>query len=72
MRRSEEEVQADLHSLARLLRRPMTVDGLMAELGCSRRTLYRWMDQLIAQGYQVERVGIARPARYCIPREAAR
>ena len=52
--------------LRRLLQRPCTMARLMAKLGVSDRTVYRYLDMLSAEGYQVERSGRGYPVKFLI------
>ena len=47
-----------------LLKGPQTVKTLMSFLGCSRRTVYRYIDLLVAEGAEIEKTVGERPVLY--------
>ncbi len=55
-----------LKKLKRLLQRPRTMAHLAEKLGVSDRTVYRYLDLLSDNGYQVARTGRGYPVKFTI------
>lgn len=69
MKASREETAADLAKLKKMLARArgVTPADAVAELKINRRTFYRWLDKLQADGVKVQRAGMGRPTIYVTP-----
>lgn len=63
-RRAEGERAADVERLRGYLREPRTMRQLTAWLGVDRRTVYRYVAELRADGAEIVRVGMGRPTKY--------
>lgn len=55
-----------LQVLRSYLTQPRTMDSIVGYFGCSRGTVYRWLDLLAERGLDVRRVGMGRPTKYLI------
>lgn len=63
-RRPEGERDASLARLKGYLTEPRSMAQLTAWLGVHRRTVFRYFDDLEADGDRIVRVGLGRPTKY--------
>ena len=63
-RRPDGERAADVERLREYLAQPRSMKQLTAWLGVNRRTVYRYLEALRADGTPVSRVGLGRPTKY--------
>lgn len=64
MKRTSEAINEDLKALRQYLSEPRTMRDMVRRFGRDRKTMFRWLRALEAQGFTVSRVGLSRPTRY--------
>lgn len=66
MKRSNEDINADLDRLRACLEEPHTMRQLVRLFKRDRKTVFRWLRALEARGCVVTRIGLSRPTRYAV------